>query len=148
MNVIKLKRTPLLPGLLIKALLHLLPHWISSTQSTLSYLISLRSTLYPPTYVQISQMVSLPWMFPCKISYKLLIFKHYACTHPCIALWQLVKRTYYGPFHYILFSVYFYQMTELYHTFSYIHVTWIIFRRRYINVWILASMSVSFYAYK
>ena len=146
MNVIKLMRISLLPGLLIKALLHLPPHWISSTQSTLSYLISLRSALHPPTYIQITHMESLLWKFPCKISYKFLIFKHFACTRPFIALQRLVKCTYYGTFHYILFSVYFYQMTELFHTFSYIHVKWIIFRRSYIHAWILAFTSVNFSA--
>ena len=52
MNVIKLMRISLFPGLLRKDLLHLLPHWIISTQSPLSYLISLRSALHPPTYIQ------------------------------------------------------------------------------------------------
>jgi hypothetical protein len=97
-------RISLLPGLLIKALPHLPPHWISSTQSTLSYLISLRSALHPPTYIQITHMESLPWKFPCKISYKFLIFKHFACRCPFIALQRLVKCTYYGTFHYIHFQ--------------------------------------------
>ena len=97
-------RISLLPGLLIKALLHLPSHWISSTQSKLSYLISLRSALHPPTYIQISNMESLPWRFPCKVSYKFLIFKHFACTHPFIALQRLVKCKYYGTFHFFLFQ--------------------------------------------
>jgi hypothetical protein len=137
-------RISLLPGLIIKALLYLLPHWISSTHSTLSYLISLRFPLYPPTYVQISHMESLPWRFLCNISYK-LSFSRILLVHILSSPYEDWLSVYTMElFITYFFSVYLQQMTELYHTFSYIQVKWIIFRRSYIHAWILAFMSVSF----